>query len=328
MATAIDFASLMRKERAAAAAAAAAAAKPRVASGDCANVGDPGSSDAPAILSAADAPPRVLEFANDPSRFTVARTSSSLHGCLFYVPRVFSAAEEDRLIDAARREATATAPWTVLDGRRLRFFGGVPQLGAEMRSEPLPPFVAAVTARIAPCLAAVRRAGGSHGDPDLAPNHCLLNEYAPGEGIAWHRDGPLYDGVVAIVSLGAAATLRFRRQRDAGAYEHVSLFVERGSLVVFCGEAYTDWQHTVPAVEADTIDATFANLALVETIEANDDLVPSTTKTTVPRHGTRLSMTLRRVARTGDPIADLSTDAARDDHRRATSAFVRQLTTS
>jgi alkylated DNA repair protein (DNA oxidative demethylase) len=42
----------------------------------------------------------------------------------------------------------------------------------------------------------------------------LLIRYDPGAGIGWHRDRPLFEHVVGI-SLGAPATMRFRRRRPA-----------------------------------------------------------------------------------------------------------------
>ncbi|CAN0045098.1 unnamed protein product [Ascophyllum nodosum] len=44
---------------------------------------------------------------------------------------------------------------------------------------------------------------------DRPPNHVLLNEYTDGQGIGPHKDGPLYDARVAILSLGKEASLEF-----------------------------------------------------------------------------------------------------------------------
>ncbi|CAN0385816.1 unnamed protein product, partial [Ectocarpus sp. 13 AM-2016] len=41
------------------------------------------------------------------------------------------------------------------------------------------------------------------------PNHVLLNEYSDGQGIGPHKDGSLYEGRVAILSLGKEAFLDF-----------------------------------------------------------------------------------------------------------------------
>jgi DNA oxidative demethylase len=54
--------------------------------------------------------------------------------------------------------------------------------------------------------------------------HVLLARYDPGAGIGWHRDRPVFERVVGI-SLGSAATLRFR-QRTSSGFRRASLLVE------------------------------------------------------------------------------------------------------
>ena len=43
----------------------------------------------------------------------------------------------------------------------------------------------------------------------------LVIRYDAGAGIGWHRDRPVFDHVLGL-SLGAAATMRFRRRKDRG----------------------------------------------------------------------------------------------------------------
>ena len=70
--------------------------------------------------------------------------------------------------------------WTQLRGRSL---GGLPRpLPEGFAPEPLPGWVGTV------CDALVR---SGVFPPDAPPNHVLLNEYQPGQGIDAHRDGPL-----------------------------------------------------------------------------------------------------------------------------------------
>src|SRR3954469_6148184 len=57
------------------------------------------------------------------------------------------------------------------------------------------------------------KAAALAGLPAEAIQHALLIEYAPGAGIGWHRDRPVFGDVVGI-SLLAPARLRFRRQQD------------------------------------------------------------------------------------------------------------------
>src|SRR5688500_6263326 len=58
------------------------------------------------------------------------------------------------------------------------------------------------------------RAAALIGRAPEALEHALLIEYAPGAGIGWHRDRPVFGDVVGI-SLLAPAPLRFRRRSGA-----------------------------------------------------------------------------------------------------------------
>ncbi|CAM9751792.1 unnamed protein product [Choristocarpus tenellus] len=121
------------------------------------------------------------------------------------------------------------------------------------------------------------------------PNHILLNEYTGGQGIGPHKDGSLYEGRVAILSLGSAARLEFWASlEDAkadcsaplkGVPEEdwngdgglgreglpqvtpvspravASVLCEDCSLVVFEGEAYHNlWHGIVARVEEEGTD--------------------------------------------------------------------------
>lgn len=48
---------------------------------------------------------------------------------------------------------------------------------------------------------------------DKTPNHVLVNEYKPGEGILPHEDGPLYYPVVTNITLNSHAVIDFYRPR-------------------------------------------------------------------------------------------------------------------
>lgn len=52
--------------------------------------------------------------------------------------------------------------------------------------------------------------------PHGAPNHVLVNEYQPGEGIMPHEDGPAYYPMVATVSLGAPIVLDVFKKSEEG----------------------------------------------------------------------------------------------------------------
>ena len=86
---------------------------------------------------------------------------------------------------------------------------------------------------------------------DVAPSafvHALVIEYAPGAGIGWHRDRPVFGDVVG-VSLGAEAPLRFRL-RDGAKWRRFTLTAEPRSAYLLRGRARTEWEHSIAPVSA------------------------------------------------------------------------------
>ena len=89
--------------------------------------------------------------------------------------------------------------------------------------------------------------------------HVLLARYDPGAGIGWHRDRPVFEQVVG-VSLGSAATLRFR-QRAPDGFHRASLRVEPRSAYLLSGEARHDWEHSIAPGETQRFSITFRSLS-------------------------------------------------------------------
>jgi alkylated DNA repair dioxygenase AlkB len=134
--------------------------------------------------------------------------------------------------------------------RRVISFGIIYDMaGADLRQgQPIPDFLGPVRAR----------AAAFAGLDEAALAQVLINEYRPGAGIGWHRDRPHFGEVVG-VSLGAPALLRFRRRRGEG-WERASVRVESGSAYLLRGPARTQWQHSVPELEALRYSITFRTL--------------------------------------------------------------------
>lgn len=80
--------------------------------------------------------------------------------------------------------------------------------------------------------------------------HTLVAEYSPGTPLGWHRDVPDFEEVFG-VSLGAAATLRFRPYPpDAPKRADViKVSVEPRSIYALRGPSRWAWQHSVAPVE-------------------------------------------------------------------------------
>ena len=102
------------------------------------------------------------------------------------------------------------------------------------------------------------RAAALAGHEPAALAHALVIEYAPGAGIGWHRDRPVFGDVVGI-SLLAPAPLRFRRRAGAK-WERFTLTAEPRSAYLLQREARHEWEHSIPALETLRYSVTFRTL--------------------------------------------------------------------
>jgi alkylated DNA repair dioxygenase AlkB len=85
----------------------------------------------------------------------------------------------------------------------------------------------------------------------LAPEQLvqvLLTEYDAGASIGWHRDKKNFGDVIGI-SLLSACRFRFRRKAGSG-WERASLMAEPRSAYLLRGPSRTEWEHSIPAVDA------------------------------------------------------------------------------
>jgi alkylated DNA repair dioxygenase AlkB len=121
--------------------------------------------------------------------------------------------------------------------------------GGQLRdSAPIPSFLLPLRARAA-AFAGVK--------PESL-QQVLINQYAPGAGIGWHRDKQMFGDVIA-VSLAAPCTLRLRRKQGNG-WERTSVHVQPRSAYLLRGEARWDWQHSIPPVDELRYSVTFRTL--------------------------------------------------------------------
>ena len=95
----------------------------------------------------------------------------------------------------------------------------------------------------------------------LAPErlqHVLVSEYDAGAGIGWHRDKAVFGEIVGI-SLRSPCTFRLRRQVGER-WERVNLVAEPRSAYLLSGPARTEWEHSIPGVDALRYSITYRNL--------------------------------------------------------------------
>jgi len=87
----------------------------------------------------------------------------------------------------------------------------------------------------------------------------LLLRYDAGAGIGWHRDRPIYDQVVGI-SLGAPATMRFRR-KEGDRWRRVNVPLEPRCLYHLAGEVRHDWEHSIAPMNETRWSITFRSFS-------------------------------------------------------------------
>lgn len=115
-------------------------------------------------------------------------------------------------------------------------------------AEPVPDFLLPLRA------AAAGFAGLS---PEHLP-HVLLTEYSSGAAIGWHRDRPQFGDVIGL-SLGAPCRFRLRRRRGDG-WERLTAPLAPRSIYLLRGPARTEWEHSIPPVDARRYSITFRAL--------------------------------------------------------------------
>ena len=88
--------------------------------------------------------------------------------------------------------------------------------------------------------------------------HVLVTEYDAGAGIGWHRDKAVFGEIVGI-SLLSPCTFRLRRAVGDG-WARASVVAEPRSAYLLSGEARSEWEHSIPPVDALRYSITFRNL--------------------------------------------------------------------
>jgi len=176
------------------------------------------------------------------------------------------------------------AEWVELRGRRLRQLGGQPQSGGFLPI-PLPPLLASLgTALVDSGLF----------PPTHPPNHILINDYALGEGITAHTDGPRYYPTVATLSLLDSAVMSFTvlhgaaKEGEKGGQVLGDVVLEENSLVVTWGDCYSRYAHSI----SEKVDTVLGEVWNRTAINITKGEVHS-------REGRRVSITIRHAYEKG-----------------------------
>ena len=120
--------------------------------------------------------------------------------------------------------------------------------GGLSRTDDMPAFLMAVR----------QKAAAFAGVPLSDLQQVLVTEYRPGAAIGWHKDRSVFGDVVG-VSLLAPCAFRFRRKKEAG-WDRVNTKVEPRSIYLLRGPSRSEWEHSIPAVDALRYSLTFRNV--------------------------------------------------------------------
>lgn len=191
---------------------------------------------------------------------------------VYYIPNFITEDEESALL---KHVYSAPKPkWTCLSNRRLQDYGGVPHKNG-MIQEKIPDWLEIYIDKI--------------GVLDLfdgkKPNHVLVNEYLPKQGIMPHTDGPLFYPTVTTISCGSHTTLEIL-ENDAKRDKICDIFLERRSLVIFQDDVYSKYLHSISEKGSDTITEKYVNVS-----QCGQQLSVGMTF----QRDTRISLTIRHV---------------------------------
>jgi alkylated DNA repair dioxygenase AlkB len=168
-----------------------------------------------------------------------------------YEPELISRADESRLVEHLRGLPFRDFEFQGYAGkRRVISFGWKYDFGDESlrAAEPIPDFLLPVR----------ERAAAFAGSEANRVTHTLITEYPPGASIGWHRDRGVFDQIIG-VSLVSPCLFRLRRKRG-DRWERTSLVAVARSAYLLGGAARTEWEHSIPPVDALRYSITFRTL--------------------------------------------------------------------
>lgn len=197
--------------------------------------------------------------------------------------------------------------WTQLSRRRLQTWPSALSKTDTLLDAPLPSWLER------PVVPRLQALGCFAAAPHRAPNHVLINEYEPGQGIMPHEDGPAYYPIVATVSLRAPIVLDIYEKRrldnqpsspGRDSEPNFRILQEPRSLLITTDRLYTDYLHGIAerTTDEDLSSDTICNWDLLGDREEYMQAKSYTRQT-------RVSLTYRdvlKVAKVGNSIKFLS----------------------
>ncbi|XP_012219453.2 alpha-ketoglutarate-dependent dioxygenase alkB homolog 6 [Linepithema humile] len=195
-----------------------------------------------------------------------------------YIPNFITEEEEKQVMKYINN---APQPkWMQLSNRRTQIWGGI-MLPKGMIADEIPSWLQKYIDKVTAL---------NVFESGVVPNHVLINEYLPGQGIMAHTDGSLFYPVVMTISCGSHTLLDFYKRLDTTEQQQpkleFSLLLERRSLLILQKDLYHNYLHSIAERDTDDISGTsIKNLHMC--------MEKFTEEQTIKR-GTRLSLTIRR----------------------------------
>ncbi|EGN94640.1 hypothetical protein SERLA73DRAFT_114083 [Serpula lacrymans var. lacrymans S7.3] len=185
----------------------------------------------------------------------------------FYISDFITADEEQHLL--RKINETPKQKWKILANRRLQLWGGEVLQNVLIRQE-MPSFLN----KYPDVIGRLKATGAFASSAHKSPNHVILNEYLPGQGIMPHQDGPSYHPVVATISLGSHTVFHYYRYNSDDSLSSadtttspakggqvidstpiLSVFLEPRSAIITTGSLYTQHLHGIEETRFDTFSA-------------------------------------------------------------------------
>ncbi|VDN02998.1 unnamed protein product [Thelazia callipaeda] len=176
-----------------------------------------------------------------------------------YIPDFISPEEEQFLLHNIYK--VPKPKWHNLLNRRLQDWGGALCKDYLIQDSDIPPWLNAVIEQLV--------AIDDTFPPAHRPNHVLINEYLPGQGIMAHTDGPAFYPLVATISLNSDVLIDYYKPFDPEKSEARerrylgSMLLKRRSLVLMSDDIYTYW-HEIADRLVDVITDSVFNLEHVD----------------------------------------------------------------
>jgi len=209
----------------------------------------------------------------DLKKFIVSSPDGHVPATIYYIPNFLSPEEEEELL--FKIDSSPKPKWTTLSNRRLQNWGGLPHPKVTV-GEKLPLWLQKYVVKLS--------------ELDVfegnVPNHVLVNEYLPGQGIMPHEDGPLFFPTITTLNLSSHTILNLKRKKDLNtdrmgtldggkgdsSQESFSLLLQPRSLVIITESAYTEYLHGIAEKKEDIIDEKVANLSSCPGVSLGDCL--------------------------------------------------------